>query len=88
LKDNSGSGEVDPIDIRKAYKRNVLEGYSKNNPKNKIMKYKQLPQENIMEEKVEEDILDSEIDRTDQDSLVASQMPNRKYKKYNRADFE
>jgi hypothetical protein len=56
LKDNSGSGEVDPIDIRKAYKRNVLEGYSKNNPKNKIMKYHQLPQENIMEEKVEEDI--------------------------------
>ena len=56
LKDNSGSGEVDPNDIRKAYKRHVLEGYSKNNPKNKIMKYKPLPQENIMEEKVEEDI--------------------------------
>jgi hypothetical protein len=56
LKDNSGSGEVDPNDIRKAYKRHVMEGYSKNNPKNKIMKYKPLPQENIMEEKVEEDV--------------------------------
>jgi hypothetical protein len=41
-----------------------------------------------MEEKVEEDVWDSEIDRTDQDSLIASQIQNRKYKKYNRADFE
>ena len=85
LKDNSS--EVDPIDIRKAYKRNVLSGYGKNNPKNRIMKYKQLPQENIMEEKIEEDILDSEADRPDQ-NLLSHQAPVRKYKNYNRADFE
>lgn len=52
------------------------------------MKYKQLPQENIMEEKIEEDILDSEADRPEQDLLPFNQLPNREYKNFNKADFE
>lgn len=40
----------------------MLTGYSKNDKNVKMNKYKQLPQENIKEEKYEEDIGDKDND--------------------------
>ena len=45
---------------RKGNKRTMLAGYNKNDKKSHIRKYNQMPQEDIMEEKIEEDVIEIE----------------------------
>lgn len=59
MKEANGLAVIDP---QNWYKRNVFSDYKKTPPKNWIKKYKPLPQENIKEENIEEDIIDSEFE--------------------------